>query len=123
LKHNTYGKNCSKATLERDVNGFLSLYEASHLAFRGEEMLDVARTFSTNALRDLMPSMPPHTRKGVAHALELPLQWRAPRLETRWFMDHYAGDVGFHPLLVQFAKVDFNSVQGVHQQELASLTR
>ncbi|CAN6292773.1 unnamed protein product [Urochloa humidicola] len=123
LKHNIYGKNCSKGTLQRDVNGFLSLYEASYLAFRGEEMLDVARTFSTNVLRDLIPSMPPHTRNGVAHALDLPLQWRAPRLETRWFIDHYAGDIGLHPLLLQFAKVDFNNVQGVHQQELARLTK
>ncbi|CAL4934632.1 unnamed protein product [Urochloa decumbens] len=123
LKHNIHGNKCSKATLQRGVNGFLSLYEASYLAFRGEEMLDVARTFSTDALRDLMPSMPPHTRKGVAHALDLPLHWRAPRLETRWFIDHYARDVGFHPLLLQFAKADFNNVQGVHQQELARLTK
>ncbi|KAF8722048.1 hypothetical protein HU200_022677 [Digitaria exilis] len=123
LKHNIYGKNCSKATLQRDVNVFLSLYEASHLAFRGEEILDVERTLSSNALRDLMPSMPPHTRKGVAHALDLPLQWRAPRLETRWFIDHYVGDIGLHPLLLQFAKVDFNNVQGVHQQELSRLTK
>ncbi|PAN46259.1 hypothetical protein PAHAL_9G173300 [Panicum hallii] len=119
LKHNIYAKNCSKATLQRDVNRFLSLYEASYLAFRGEETLDVARKLSTKALRDLMPSMPPHTRKRVAHALDLPLHWRAPRLETRWFIDHCAG--GLHPLLLQFAKVDFNNVQRVHQEELARL--
>ncbi|KAG2536770.1 hypothetical protein PVAP13_9NG219500, partial [Panicum virgatum] len=76
LKHDMYAKKCSKATLQSDVNRFLSLHEASYLAFRGEEMLDLARKFSTKALRDLMPSMPPHTRKRVAHALDLPLHWR-----------------------------------------------
>jgi len=77
LKHDMYAKKCSKATLQSDVNRFLSLHEASYLAFRGEEMLDLARKFSTKALRDLMPSMPPHTRKRVAHALDLPLHWRS----------------------------------------------
>ena len=123
LKHDTYAKQCSKGTLQRDVNRFLSINEASYLAFRGEEMLDLARKFSTKALRDLMPSMPPHTRKRVAHALDLPLHWMAPRLETRWFIDHCAGDIGLHPLLLHFAKVDFDNVQRVHQEELARLTK
>ncbi|KAG2547602.1 hypothetical protein PVAP13_9KG112900 [Panicum virgatum] len=123
LKHDTYAKQCSKGTLQRDVNRFLSINEASYLAFRGEEMLDLARKFSTKALKDLMPSMPPHTRKRVAHALDLPLHWMAPRLETRWFIDHCAGDIGLHPLLLQFAKVDFDNVQRAHQEELARLTK
>lgn len=110
-------------TTQKDVNGLLSLYEASYHAFRGEQIMDVARTFSANTLQELMPSMLPHLRNLVEHTLELPLHWRAPRLETRWFIDYYARDISMCPMLLQFAKIDFNKVQAVHQRDLATVTR
>ena len=59
---------------------FFCYMRAFNLAFGDEEILDVARTYSAKALKELMPSMLPHLRESVAHALELPLHWRAPRL-------------------------------------------
>ncbi|TVU25864.1 hypothetical protein EJB05_28377, partial [Eragrostis curvula] len=111
-----------KKTLLKDIEGLCSLYEASHLAFEGETFLDEAREFSAGALNELMPSMPPHLRSFVAHALDNPLHWTAPRLHTRWFIDHYARDIGADPLMLQFAKVDFNNVQSLYQQELSKIT-
>ncbi|TVU25866.1 hypothetical protein EJB05_28379, partial [Eragrostis curvula] len=111
-----------KKTLPKNIEGLCSLYEASHLAFEGENFLDEARKMSTQGLIELMPSMHPHLRRSVAHALDTPLHWTAPRLHTRWFIDHYAGDIGADPLMLRFAKIDFNNVQNLYQQELARIT-
>jgi hypothetical protein len=97
------------------------LYEASPLAFEGEMFLDEARNLSTKALIELMPSMHRHKRHFVARAMDTPLHWTAPRLYTRWFIDHYTCG-RYCPLTLQFAKVDFNNVQNVYRQEFARLT-
>ncbi|KAL6839722.1 hypothetical protein ACP4OV_030410 [Aristida adscensionis] len=116
-------KSCTSTLFKNDANGLLSLYEASYLSFRNEDILDKARKFSTNSLIDLMPSMSPRVKSKVAHALDLPFHWRAPRLETRWSIDNYTGDSSLHPSLLQFAMLDFNIVQGINQQELGNITR
>ncbi|KAL6328014.1 hypothetical protein AAG906_033278 [Vitis piasezkii] len=54
----------------------------------------------------------------VNHALELPLQWRMPRLEARWFIDVYEKRQDMNPILLEFAKSDFNMVQATRQEDL-----
>ncbi|KAE8689902.1 hypothetical protein F3Y22_tig00110931pilonHSYRG00264 [Hibiscus syriacus] len=64
-----------------------------------------------------------HLRMLVEHALELPLHWRVSRLEARWFIDLYQKRQDANPLLLELAKLDFNIVQAVHQDDLRYASR
>ncbi|XP_038987779.1 alpha-terpineol synthase, chloroplastic-like isoform X2 [Phoenix dactylifera] len=112
-----------KASLLRDTQALLSLHEASYLAFEGETLLDEARIFTTKYLSDLKLQMDPHLKGKVSLSLDLPLHWRTPRLEARWHIDQYERDGNMDHMLLQFAKVDFNTVQSIHQSEIRKLTR
>ncbi|KAJ4783019.1 Pinene synthase [Rhynchospora pubera] len=112
-----------KPVLQKDTKGLLSLYEASFLAFEGEELLDKARVFSSKHLTETKPALSPYLKGKVDHTLELPLHWRAPRLEARWSIDQYERDDAFEPKLLQLAKLDFDRVQAVHQGEIGRMSR
>ncbi|KAK8559875.1 hypothetical protein V6N13_016608 [Hibiscus sabdariffa] len=108
------------ASLCEDCKGLLSLYEASFLSVEEEGMLDTARDFATEQLEQHLGQnkIDEHVRKLVEHALELPLHWRASRLEARWFIDFYEEREERNPMLLELAKLDFNIVQAVHQDDL-----
>ncbi|XP_042487418.1 alpha-terpineol synthase, chloroplastic-like [Macadamia integrifolia] len=106
-----------------DVKGVLSLYEASHLAVEGENILDEARDFTRTVLEGIKCDMEPGLAKLVIHALEHPLHWRMHWLEARWYIDIYGEKENSIPALIELAKLNFNIVQAVHQKDLAELSR
>nr|WKC16866.1 terpene synthase 5 [Freesia hybrid cultivar] len=113
-----------KLCLKNDMEGMLSLYEASFLAIEGENQLDEARMFATEHLRHMSESLvEASVKERVAHALELPLHWRMPRLHTRWFIDCYEKKVDMNSNLCRLAKLDFNFVQSIYKRELKELSR
>ncbi|KAH7854936.1 hypothetical protein Vadar_019325 [Vaccinium darrowii] len=114
-----------KACLGEDVKGMLCLYEASYLSVEGESTLEEARDFATKNLRQRLKRKDIHHDLAmlVSHALELPLHWRVPRLEARWFIDVYEGRLDMHPTLLQLAKLDYNIVQATHQADLKHASR
>ncbi|MFQ6644594.1 hypothetical protein Gotur_019234 [Gossypium turneri] len=59
----------------------------------------------------------------VKHAMELPLHWRMRRLEARWYIDVYERQADLNPIVLQLAKLDFNILQALHQEELKDLSR
>ncbi|KAE9448209.1 hypothetical protein C3L33_19901, partial [Rhododendron williamsianum] len=113
------------ACLCKDIRGMLYLYEASFLSFRGESTLEEARDFATKNLEQDMKrkDIDQDLASLVSHALELPLHWRMPRLEARWFIDLCERRPNMNPVLLQLAKLDFNMVQATHQEDLKHMSR
>ncbi|WRX07557.1 Terpene synthase [Theobroma cacao] len=108
-----------KAGLCEDCKGLLNLYEASYHLVEGESILENARDFAAKHLKQcLKQNKDEYLFMLVEHALELPLHWRIERLEARWFIDVYERREDKIPILLELAKLDFNIVQAVHQDDL-----
>ncbi|XP_074574447.1 monoterpene synthase 7, chloroplastic-like [Curcuma longa] len=117
-----------EARCENPIRGLLSLYEASYWEKEGESVLKEAMDFATEQLKGFMEdgSVPESggLREQVAHALQLPLNWRLERVQHRWFIEACSGDDTIvNPLLLEFAKHDFNLVQDMYKSELRELSR
>ncbi|KDP35332.1 hypothetical protein JCGZ_09491 [Jatropha curcas] len=114
-----------KIHLCESLEGMLSLYEASFLSEEDDNILQVARDFTTSYLNNYIKQNNNNKYMSmlITHALELPLHWRPPRLETRWFIDVYERKLGMNSLLLELAKLDFNYVQAIHQEDLKSTSR
>ncbi|KAF3776250.1 Myrcene synthase [Nymphaea thermarum] len=114
-----------KNVLAEDVKGLLSLYEASHLGFEGENVLEEAMTFSTHHLEEStkMLNIDSILARQIAHALELPMSRRMLRSEARSSIDVYESMPRHHSGLLKLAKLDFNNVQSLYQAEVKEMLR
>nr|GEV18836.1 R-linalool synthase QH1, chloroplastic-like [Tanacetum cinerariifolium] len=112
-----------KPHLLKDMVGMLNLYEASYHSFKDEKILDDARDFTTKYLKDNLEKIEPRMLSIVSHALELPLHWRVPRVEARWFINVYEKRSSMDPILTELAKLDFNMIQAIHLEDLKHASR
>lgn len=106
------------ACLQQDVKGLIGLYEASFLAFEGESLLDEAKSFATKHLKNWNGHQDTNQLEYVNHALELPLHYRTPRIEARWYIFAYGKKKDANQCLLELAALDFNMVQSTHQSDL-----
>lgn len=112
-----------RLNLTEDVKGMVSLYEASQLCLEGENILDEAKKFTVKHLSALKEYEEVWLAKEVNCALELPLHHRMPRLEARRYIDVYEEKDNMIPVVLQLAKLDFNLLLAIHQNELNNLSR
>ncbi|KAI4347956.1 hypothetical protein L6164_008725 [Bauhinia variegata] len=114
-----------KATNIENIEGLLSLYEASYLSIEGETLLDEAKCFASKHLKEFVKNegCDASMVKKIIHSLEIPLHWRLPILEARWFMDIYSKSSKMNPLLLELAKLNFNKVQAIYQDDLKLASR
>ncbi|KAL4291401.1 hypothetical protein GQ457_14G010560 [Hibiscus cannabinus] len=112
-----------RPSLCEDIKAMLSLYGASYYCFEGESIMEAAWHFTTENLGHVKYDMDPILAVQVRHAMELPLHWRMPRLEARWYTDVYERRADSNPIVLQLAKLDFNVLQALHQEELKDMSR
>ncbi|KAB2086721.1 hypothetical protein ES319_A04G053400v1 [Gossypium barbadense] len=113
-----------KSSLNQDFKGLLNLYEASYLLLEGETMLENARELVSKLLKQYLKENNDHQYLWtlVDHALELPLHWRMPRLEARWFIEAYEKNKDRNPIVLELAILDYNIVQSMHQEDLRNVS-
>ena len=110
--------------LTKDVQGMLSLYEATHLRVHGEDILEEALAFTTAHLDNLKSHLTNQSLAAqVMRALKMPIRKGLTRVEARRYMSIYHQDDSHNKVLLEFAKLDFNLLQKLHQGELSYLTR
>nr|GMC81493.1 (-)-alpha-terpineol synthase-like [Ipomoea batatas]GMC81495.1 (-)-alpha-terpineol synthase-like [Ipomoea batatas] len=88
----------------------------------GESIMEEAQRFCTKHLREIQ-SMKVLDEDVVEHALEMPLYWRMQRWEARWFISVYDKRQNMNPVLLEFAKLDYNMVQAKYLEELKQMSR
>nr|GMC87959.1 (-)-alpha-terpineol synthase-like [Ipomoea batatas] len=111
-----------KRSLSEDTKGILSLYETTYLCMEGESIMEAAQRFCTKHLREIQNMKVLH-EDVVEHALEMPLYWRMQRFEARWFISVYEKRQNMNPVLLEFAKLDYNMVQAKYLEELKQMSR
>ncbi|XP_019198185.1 PREDICTED: (-)-alpha-terpineol synthase-like [Ipomoea nil] len=106
-----------------DMKGILSLYEATYQCMEGESIMEAAQRFCTKNLREIQNMNVILDQDLVDHALEMPLYWRMQRFEARWFISVYEKRHNMNPVLLDFAKLDYNMVQAKYLEELKQMSR
>lgn len=121
----SFMENGSFKECHRDnVKGTLSLYESYYFSSEGDSRMEAAWRFASKTLREHLDDIvDPNLGIKVRHALKSPTDWRMPKLEARWYMDVYAKSDNMNPAILELAKLDFNIVQGVYQEDLKIFTR
>ncbi|KAK8356214.1 hypothetical protein V6Z12_A05G340300 [Gossypium hirsutum] len=104
-----------------DVEGLLSLNEASFMAIQGEKILEEAKGCSSENLKNVIGKLEKVKAKQVQRSLEVPLYWSMERIEARNFIDSYAMDDSNNSVLLDLGKLDYNLIQPIYQQELKQL--
>nr|AYV65217.1 sesquiterpene synthase [Ageratina adenophora] len=114
-------------SMREDVQGMLSLYEATHMRVDGEDVLDEALEFTKHHLRNKIKN---HTfsddmslETQIHQALQQPLRKRLARLEALRYIPIYQQQESHNNDLLSFAKLDFNLLQELHRKELSQISK
>ncbi|KAF3617601.1 (E,E)-germacrene B synthase [Capsicum annuum] len=88
-----------------------------------EEILEEALSFTTTRLESMLPNLNDSLKVQVTEALSQPILKTAPRVGARKYIYIYENSEARNDVLLKFAKLDFNMLQKLHQQEPNELAR
>ncbi|KDP20181.1 hypothetical protein JCGZ_00005 [Jatropha curcas] len=88
-----------------------------------EPILDEALAFTKAFLESSAVKSFPNFAKHISSALEQPVHKGIPRLEARKYIDLYEVDESRNETVLELAKLDFNRVQLLHQEELSQFSK
>ncbi|XP_015965435.1 probable terpene synthase 2 [Arachis duranensis] len=109
--------------LATDVEGLLSLYEASHLRIHGENILDEALVFTSIHLKSITTQLSTSLSAKVNRGLSQPLHHGLPRFEARKYISIYEQDPTHDKIILSLAKLDFNFLQNLYQMEAGNICK
>ncbi|KAK1418494.1 hypothetical protein QVD17_27639 [Tagetes erecta] len=112
-----------KKSSSEDIEGLLSLLEASYLGSKEEDILSRSKEIATKHLNTLVSQLSPKLYKKVIEGLKLPRHMRMERLEARKYIEEYGNEDDHNPIVLEFAKYDYNNVQASLQKELLEVAR
>ncbi|XP_042518269.1 ent-copalyl diphosphate synthase 1-like [Macadamia integrifolia] len=135
---------CFAGQSNQAITGIFNLYRASQVLFPGEIILEEAKTFASKFLSEKQESnqildkwiITKDLPGEVRYALDIPWYASLPRVEARFYIEHYGGDndVWIGKTLyrmpyvnnndyLELAKLDFNNCQRLHQLEWTSMKK
>ncbi|XP_058742872.1 probable terpene synthase 2 [Vicia villosa] len=107
--------------LIKDVEGMLSLYEATHMMIHGDDILEKALAFTKIHLESIANQSSHSLAMQIKHSLRQALHKNSPRLEAHRFIFIYEQDPSRNEILLTLAKLDFNMLQKLHQKEFGNM--
>lgn len=118
-----YDKTFKVTHVSDDVQGILSLHEASHMSIHEEEILEEALSFTTTHLTSMVPNLSNSLKVQVTETLIHPIRKTLPWVGASKYINIFENSDAHNVLLLKFEKMDFNMLQKLYQQELNKLTR
>ncbi|KAL9346803.1 hypothetical protein Peur_061656 [Populus x canadensis] len=110
-----------KQQLSSDIMGLVSLYEASQLSIRGEDVLDEAGDYSYQLLRSSLTHLDYNQARLVRNSLDHPHHKSLASFTAKYFFnDEPNGWIGE---LQELAMTEFKRVQSQHQHEIVEILK
>ncbi|KAG6755903.1 hypothetical protein POTOM_039311 [Populus tomentosa] len=110
-----------KQKLSSDIMGLVSLYEASQLSIRGEDVLDEAGDYSYQLLRSSLTHLDNNQARLVRNSLDHPHHKSLASFTAKYYFNDELK--GWISELQELAKTECERVQSQHQHEIVEILK